>query len=76
MGSALEAQLSARHGGLPAATAVKGACVHHCCCAASPCRPCPPHWWTVLQVWSVAVALYLVGTVVWNVFATGEKVFD
>ncbi|EFN57500.1 hypothetical protein CHLNCDRAFT_143059 [Chlorella variabilis] len=28
------------------------------------------------QVWGVAVALYLVGTVVWNLFATGEKVFD
>lgn len=28
------------------------------------------------QVWGVAVALYLVGTVVWNVFATGERVFD
>ena len=28
------------------------------------------------QVWSVAVALYLVGTVVWNLFATGEKIFD
>lgn len=29
-----------------------------------------------LQVWGVAVALYLVGTVVWNLFATGERVFD
>ena len=28
------------------------------------------------QVWSVAVALYLVGTVVWNVFSTGERIFD
>jgi MFS transporter, ACS family, solute carrier family 17 (sodium-dependent inorganic phosphate cotransporter), other len=28
------------------------------------------------EVWGVAVALYLVGTVVWNVFSTGEKVFD
>jgi MFS transporter, ACS family, solute carrier family 17 (sodium-dependent inorganic phosphate cotransporter), other len=28
------------------------------------------------QVWSVAVALYLVGTVVWNLFSTGERVFD
>lgn len=28
------------------------------------------------DVWGVAVGLYLVGTVVWNVFATGEKVFD
>eukprot|EP00887_Chlorella_sp_A99_P000918 scaffold5.g918.t1 len=28
------------------------------------------------QVWGVAVALYLVGTAVWNIFATGERVFD
>lgn len=28
------------------------------------------------QVWGVAVALYLVGTVVWNLFSTGERVFD
>jgi len=28
------------------------------------------------QVWSVAVALYLVGTVVFNLMATGERVFD
>lgn len=28
------------------------------------------------EVWGVAVALYLVGTVVWNLFSTGEKVFD
>lgn len=28
------------------------------------------------QVWGVAVALYLVGTVVWNLFATGERIFD
>ena len=28
-----------------------------------------------VQVWGVAVALYLVGTVVWNLFATGERVF-
>ena len=28
------------------------------------------------EVWGVAVALYLVGTVVWNVFATGERIFD
>ncbi|CAI5474888.1 unnamed protein product [Closterium sp. Yama58-4] len=28
------------------------------------------------EVFTVAVALYLVGTVVWNVFATGERVFD
>lgn len=28
------------------------------------------------DVWGVAVGLYLVGTVVWNTFATGERVFD
>ena len=28
------------------------------------------------DVWNVAVALYLVGTVVWNLFATGERIFD
>ena len=28
------------------------------------------------QVWGVAVALYLVGTVVWNLFATGKRIFD
>ncbi|CAI7795819.1 unnamed protein product [Closterium sp. NIES-54] len=28
------------------------------------------------EVFTVAVGLYLVGTVVWNVFATGERVFD
>jgi ACS family sodium-dependent inorganic phosphate cotransporter len=28
------------------------------------------------DVWRVAVALYLVGTVVWNLFATGERIFD
>jgi ACS family sodium-dependent inorganic phosphate cotransporter len=28
------------------------------------------------DVWGVAVALYLVGTVVWNLFATGERIFD
>ena len=28
------------------------------------------------DVWNVAVVLYLVGTVVWNVFATGEQIFD
>ncbi|GAX83160.1 hypothetical protein CEUSTIGMA_g10586.t1 [Chlamydomonas eustigma] len=28
------------------------------------------------QVWEVAIALYLVGTVVWNLFSTGEKIFD
>jgi len=29
-----------------------------------------------MQVWGVAVALYLVGTVVWNLFSTGERIFD
>lgn len=38
------------------------------CCSSPMCL--------LLQVWGVAVALYLVGTVVWNLFATGEKVFD
>lgn len=28
------------------------------------------------DVWGVAVALYLVGTLVWNVFSTGEKIID
>lgn len=28
------------------------------------------------EVWSVAVALYLVGTVVWLAFSTGEQIFD
>jgi ACS family sodium-dependent inorganic phosphate cotransporter len=28
------------------------------------------------DVWMVAVSLYLVGTVVWNLFATGERIFD
>ncbi len=28
------------------------------------------------DVWGVAVALYLVGTVGWNLFATGEQIFD
>uniref|UniRef100_A0A7R9YSS6 Major facilitator superfamily (MFS) profile domain-containing protein n=1 Tax=Chlamydomonas euryale TaxID=1486919 RepID=A0A7R9YSS6_9CHLO len=28
------------------------------------------------QVWGVAIALYLIGTVIWNLFATGEKVLD
>ena len=27
------------------------------------------------DVWGVAVALYVVGTVIFNVFATGERVF-
>jgi ACS family sodium-dependent inorganic phosphate cotransporter len=28
------------------------------------------------DVWRVAVVLYLIGTVIWNVFATGERIFD
>jgi ACS family sodium-dependent inorganic phosphate cotransporter len=28
------------------------------------------------QVWQVAIALYLVGTVIWNCFATGERIID
>ena len=28
------------------------------------------------EVWGVAVTLYLVGTVVWNLFSTGEQIFD
>lgn len=28
------------------------------------------------QVWQVAIALYLVGTVIWNLWATGERIFD
>lgn len=28
------------------------------------------------QVWGVAVTLCLIGTVVWNLFSTGERVFD
>lgn len=28
------------------------------------------------QVWAVAVGLYLFGTVVWNLFSTGERIFD
>ena len=28
------------------------------------------------QVWEVAIALYLVGALVWNFFSTGERVFD
>lgn len=28
------------------------------------------------QVWHLSVFLYLVGTVVWNVFSTGERVLD
>lgn len=28
------------------------------------------------QVWQVAIALYLVGTAIWNAFATGERIID
>ncbi len=28
------------------------------------------------QVWDVAIGLYLVGTVVWNTFASGERIFE
>ena len=28
------------------------------------------------QVWDVAIALYLLGALVWNLFSTGEKIFD
>jgi hypothetical protein len=28
------------------------------------------------QVWGVAVVLYLIGTVVWVSFSTGERIFD
>lgn len=31
---------------------------------------------TWANVWQVAVALYLVGTVIWNLFSTGERIFD
>eukprot|EP00882_Tetradesmus_deserticola_P033934 GHRQ01038807.1.p1 GENE.GHRQ01038807.1~~GHRQ01038807.1.p1 ORF type:complete len:315 (+),score=126.96 GHRQ01038807.1:31-975(+) len=31
---------------------------------------------TWADVWRVAVILYLVGTVIWNLFATGERIFD
>eukprot|EP00878_Enallax_costatus_P007008 GHUV01007344.1.p1 GENE.GHUV01007344.1~~GHUV01007344.1.p1 ORF type:complete len:431 (+),score=81.30 GHUV01007344.1:118-1293(+) len=31
---------------------------------------------TWADVWKVAVALYLVGTVIWNLFSTGERIFD
>lgn len=27
------------------------------------------------NVWEVAIALYLVGAVIWNLFSTGERVF-
>lgn len=28
------------------------------------------------EVWGVAVVLYLVGTLIWNLFSTGEKIFE
>lgn len=28
------------------------------------------------QVWNVAVGLYLFGTLVWNLFASGKRIFD
>lgn len=28
------------------------------------------------DVWGVAVGLYLLGTVIWNLFSTGERIFD
>lgn len=28
------------------------------------------------EVWGVAVALYVVGTAIWNIFSTGERIFD
>jgi ACS family sodium-dependent inorganic phosphate cotransporter len=28
------------------------------------------------DVWNVAIALYLVGMVIWNLFSTGERIFD
>ena len=28
------------------------------------------------DVWGVAIALYIVGTIVWNLLATGERVID
>lgn len=28
------------------------------------------------DVFKVAVALYLIGTLIWNVFSTGEKILD
>ncbi len=27
------------------------------------------------EVWGVSVALYLIGTLIWNLFATGERIF-
>lgn len=28
------------------------------------------------DVWRVAICLYLVGTVIWNLFSTGEQILD
>jgi ACS family sodium-dependent inorganic phosphate cotransporter len=28
------------------------------------------------DVWGVAVGLYLLGTVIWNLFSTGDRIFD
>ena len=28
------------------------------------------------DVWNSAIVFYLIGTVVWNLFATGERIFD
>ena len=28
------------------------------------------------DVWRVAICLYLVGTVIWNLFSTGEQIID
>lgn len=46
----------------------------HCCVA--PCAQWLAHVLLWLQVWQITIALYLVGTLVWNLFATGERVFD
>ncbi|KAG4925579.1 hypothetical protein JHK87_051119 [Glycine soja] len=47
-----------------------------CCCLWYSCN-----WFIIQQgswndVFKVAVALYIVGTLVWNIFSTGEKVLD
>lgn len=34
---------------------------------------CSGSWDTVFKV---AVVLYIIGTIVWNTFATGEKILD
>ena len=28
------------------------------------------------EVWGVSVTFYLVGTLIWNVFSTGERIFE